>query len=192
MSRCTINGGPSWKPFPVFFTTIFGLFGNAGPDLWLLLVRTIGLLALYGAFRLGRRFGGVPAGVIAAIALLLLQDYLRYMARGTSEPLVLASVLWAIELHFAGHRRWAYVLIVLGALNRPELFAFVGLYAIYLWITDHGSRPLAVAGLLLIPFGWLVPPWINTGNAFQANSAALGGQGGASNGIDAARHSARR
>jgi hypothetical protein len=179
----TINGGPSWKPFPVFFTTIFGLFGNAGPDLWLMLVRTIGLLALYGAFRLGRRFAGVPAGVIAAVALLLLQDYLRYMARGTSEPLVLASVLWAIELHFAHHRRWAYALIVLGALNRPELFAFVGLYAIYLWVTDRGSRPLAVAGILLIPFGWLVPPWINTGNAFQANSAALGGQGGASNGI---------
>ncbi len=179
----SLNGGPSWKPFPVFFTTIFGLFGGAQPGLWLVMVRTIGLLGLYGAFRVGHRLGGPPAGVIAAIALLLTSDYLRYMARGTSEPIVVAAVLWAIEAHLAERPRWAYVLVVLGALNRPELTAFAGLYAVYLWLRVPGSRPLAVAGLVLIPFGWLVPPWINTGNAFQANSAALGGQGGAKNGL---------
>ena len=40
------NGGPSWKPLPVVFTTVFGLFGGAAPKLWLIAARAGGLLAL--------------------------------------------------------------------------------------------------------------------------------------------------
>jgi len=29
------TGGPTWKPLPVIFTTVFSLFGKAAPDLWL-------------------------------------------------------------------------------------------------------------------------------------------------------------
>src|SRR4029077_541798 len=61
----SLGGGPSWKPFPVVFTSVFGLFGGAAPHLWLLVTRTASLLAFVAAFRLGRRFGGVAAGVIA-------------------------------------------------------------------------------------------------------------------------------
>src|ERR1700722_2959609 len=29
-----VGGGPSWKPLPLIFTTVFGLFGGAAPTLW--------------------------------------------------------------------------------------------------------------------------------------------------------------
>src|SRR5256714_6842134 len=33
------TGGPTWKPLPVIFTTVFSLSGNASPDLWLVVAR---------------------------------------------------------------------------------------------------------------------------------------------------------
>src|SRR5690242_17420773 len=52
-SSLDLRGGPAWKPFPVLFTALFGPFGGAGPDLWLLVARTGALLSLVLCFRLG-------------------------------------------------------------------------------------------------------------------------------------------
>ena len=45
------------------------------------------------------RAGGPIAGAIAAVALLATTDWLRYLSAGNVEPLVVALVLGAIELH---------------------------------------------------------------------------------------------
>jgi hypothetical protein len=172
-----LSGGPSWKPFPAIFTTVFGLFGGAGPTLWLIIPRVAGLLALAAAFRLGRRFGGPVAGVLAALAICLLQDWMFYVARGASEPIVAALTLWAIDRHLSGFPRTAYVLLFAGTLNRPEFSPFLLGYAGYLWLRVPASRGLAVTLLVLVPIAWLVPPWIISGNALQASSAAQGGKG---------------
>jgi hypothetical protein len=175
--QLSFGGGPSWKPFPVVFTSVFGFFGGAGPSMWLVISRTGSLLALVGIFRLGRRFGGTAAGILAVIALCMTQDAVFYFARGTSEPLVAACTVWAIERHLAGSRRIAYLVLFLGALNRPEFAPIVFLYAVYLWFSDPDARALAVALLVLIPVFWLVPPGIVSGNPLQAGSAAAGGKG---------------
>ncbi|MBV8955321.1 MAG: hypothetical protein JO179_14385 [Solirubrobacterales bacterium] len=172
-----LAGGPSWKPFPAVFTSVFGLFGSAAPHLWLLVSRTAGLLAFVAAFRLGRRFAGPIAGIVAVIALCFVQDWLFYLARGASEPIVAALTLWAIDRHLSGSPRLAYFLAFLATLNRPEFTPFLALYGAYLWLRVPGSRPLAVTLLVLVPIAWLVPPWLISGNAFQAGSAALGGKG---------------
>ncbi len=173
----SLGGGPSWKPFPVVFTSIFGFFGHAAPDMWLVVSRTAGLLALAAAFRLGKRFAGTVAGVVAVLALCLTQDALFYFARGASEPIVAALTLWAIDRHLSGSPRMAYFLAFLATLNRPEFSLFLALYAVYLWLRVPGSQPLVVILLVLVPLAWLLPPAIVNGNAFQAGSAALGGKG---------------
>src|SRR5689334_23990564 len=33
------TGGPSWKPLPVIFTTVFSVFGSIAPNLWLAVAR---------------------------------------------------------------------------------------------------------------------------------------------------------
>src|ERR1700754_4177947 len=58
--------GPSWKPLPVLLTTPFALFGGLAPDLWLFVARAGAIAGVVMLFRLGRRLGGVPAGVAAA------------------------------------------------------------------------------------------------------------------------------
>src|SRR3954469_8992992 len=66
-----LGGGPSWKPFPVLFTTPLALTGGAAPLLWLLLARAAGLYALVVAYRLGNRLGRPPAGLLTAAGLVL-------------------------------------------------------------------------------------------------------------------------
>ena len=65
-----ISGGPSWKPLPFVFTTIWGAFGNAAPTLWVITARIGGLLGLVAAWRLAYKLaagrteseGGADAG----------------------------------------------------------------------------------------------------------------------------------
>lgn len=173
----SLAGGPSWKPFPVFFTSIFGFFGHTGPHLWLVVSRTLGLAALLVCYRVARRFGGPGAGVLAVLALCLTQDSLFYFARGASEPIVAAMTLWAIDRHLSGQPRVAYCLVFLATMNRPEFSPFLALYGLYLWLRVPGSRALVVGLLVLVPVAWFGAPAVISGNAFQAGNAALGGKG---------------
>jgi hypothetical protein len=168
-----INGGPSWKPFPVVFTTVFGLFGGAAPKLWILVARAGGLLALVGAYRLGSRVAGRVAGAFAVVALALTVDWMRYLERGASEPLLVGLVLWAILAHLDAHRRTAFILGVAAGLVRPEVWPFVGLYAVWLWRTEAPRvRWLLIGGLVLLPVAWVVPPWIASNDPLSASTHA--------------------
>ena len=53
------EGGPSWKPLPIFFTTPFSLFGqDLAPYLWLWVARAGGLLGCVMAYRMASRLVG--------------------------------------------------------------------------------------------------------------------------------------
>jgi hypothetical protein len=193
------NGGPSWKPLPVVFTTVFGLFGGLAPKLWLVAARAGGLLALLGAYRLAWRLAGpaalgralaATAGVVAAVALVLshesmgspaiIQDWVHYLFRGASEPMLVACVLWAIEAHLSGRQRLAFALGVATALIRPEAWPFLGVYVLWLWRSggsggwarSRSGLALVGVGLVLIPLLWFGPPWISTGHPFAASTQA--------------------
>jgi hypothetical protein len=172
-----VSGGPSWKPLPVIFTTIFGLFGGAAPTLWMIVARAGGLMGLVAAYRLaGRLVGGgvwgAVAGVIAGVGIVLTQDWSYYMFRGTSEPLLIGTTLWAIDRHLACRYGSAFVLAVATGLMRPEAWPFIAIYAVWLWLREPRLRLLIVAGLASIPFFWVVPPWIGSGQPFLAATHA--------------------
>src|SRR5450631_688833 len=50
------TGGPTWKPLPMLFTTVFAVFGKAEPDLWLVVARAGAFAAVAMVFRLSFRF----------------------------------------------------------------------------------------------------------------------------------------
>ncbi|HWD63537.1 MAG TPA: hypothetical protein VG405_00055, partial [Solirubrobacteraceae bacterium] len=186
-----IGGGPSWKPLPFIFTTVFGLFGGAAPTLWVIAARAGGLLGVVAAYRLGAELVGgasgpsvagdrpgvrspwaVAAGVLGALAVMLTQDWFYYMFRGTSEPMLIGLSLWAIDRHLAGRRGSAFAFGVGASLIRPEAWPLLFVYAVWLWMREPPLRALIVLGLLSIPFFWFVPPWIGSGDPFLAASHA--------------------
>ena len=177
-----VSGGPSWKPLPFLFTTVWGLFGGAAPTLWVITARVGGLLGLYFAWRLARRLAGRGAlghvaGLLAVAGIVLTLDWPYYFLRGTSEVVLIGLTLGAIDRLLAGRRAQAYALAVAAGLIRPEWWPFIGLFAVYLWFRDPAwrtvkARLFILAGLALLPFLWFVPPWIGSGDPFLAASHA--------------------
>jgi hypothetical protein len=175
------TGGPTWKPLPVIFTTLFSPFGQSAPQLWLMLARAGGIAALglasMLAFRLTRtmttrRWAAVLAGAFAAGALFVLPQYVDYVALGESEGLLAAATLMAANRHLDAASPqalfWAFVV----TLDRPEAWPFFALYAIYLVRGDRTTRRRAtvLAGLIL-PL-WFVPELIGSGSLIRGVQTA--------------------
>lgn len=175
------TGGPSWKPLPVAFTTVFSGFGliddSIPPLLWLAVARAGALLAVALVFRLARRLAGagrwgVCAGAVAATALVLTPEWLRYAAHGNEAPLAVATMLWAVQRHLDGSRRAAVALGFAACLMRPEVFPFLGAYAAWTWRCEPTARKLIVACAVALPALWLLPEWIGSGNPLGAGAQA--------------------
>jgi MFS family permease len=171
--------GPSWKPLPVLFTTPFALFGDAAaPALWLVVARAGGLLAFAMAYRLGARLAGPWAGAIAAAALVLADNFIRDFARGNSEGLLVALVLWAVERHFDGRRTHAFLLGFAASLLRPELWPFWGLYGLWLVYQAWDGRPpwreiaLVFGSGALALVLWFLPEYLGSGDWLRAAARA--------------------
>jgi len=197
------TGGPTWKPLPVIFTTIFSLFGGASPDLWLVVARAGALMAVAMTFkvawRIARDLVPVPvdargwvrsiaylpilfAAVVAAASLVNSKGFVTDNALGYSEGLMTALVLIALDRHLDGARRQAFVIGFFAALDRPELWALWGPYGLYLGWKDPAARRLVAALFVLIPVLWFGPELWGSGHLFRgvtraqhvrSNSAAL-------------------
>ena len=170
------TGGPSWKPLPVLVTSILSPFGDAAPTLWLLLVRTVTFLSLGLAARLALRLADPLAAAVAPILMLLTPNtdarFFRYAAQGFAEPLMVALLLGAIERHLDDRRDHALVLGVLAALLRPEVWPFLGLYALWLWFAEPRLRRLALGLLPLVPLLWLGGDWLGSGGVLTGADRA--------------------
>jgi hypothetical protein len=187
-----ISGGPSWKPLPVMFTAIYSLFGSAAaPTLWVITARAGGILGMVAAYLLASRvvsrrgdaprWAAVVAGLIAAAGILVTQAYWDEWFRGTSEPMEIATALWAVLAFLDGRPGWAFAFGVATSQLRPEAWPLVILYALWLWLRVPRLRLVVVLGLFSIPFFWFAPPWIGSGQPFLAAIHAEEYNGGLGN-----------
>ena len=167
--------GPSWKPLPVLFTTPFSFFGDDGaPALWLVVARASGLLAFAMAYRLGARLAGPWAGGIAAVALVLSDEFIFNFVRGNSEGMLVALVLWAVERHLDGRYSQAFLLGFAAALLRPEVWPFWGLYGLWLLYRERDRRTALLvfgSGALALVL-WFLPEYLGSGDWLRAASRA--------------------
>lgn len=166
------TSGPSWKPLPMLFTVPFALFGDAAPDLWLVVARAGTLGGLVVAYRLGTRLGGPAAGAIGALALALAPWTVRNAALGNSEGLLVLCVLWACDRHLDGHRGQAFFLAIAAGMLRPEAWPFLLLYALWLFWQDRGRWWWIGLGLLSLPAAWLLPEKWGSGSYWRAAERA--------------------
>ncbi|MBV9916986.1 MAG: hypothetical protein JO153_10845, partial [Solirubrobacterales bacterium] len=87
------TGGPSWKPLPMIFTTLFAPFGSAAPDLWLIVARAGAVMAAAMvfklAFRLVKGIAGAWSGDRGATSVA------GAGTAGSSQPLVIAPAVLA-------------------------------------------------------------------------------------------------
>jgi hypothetical protein len=165
-------GAPSWKPLPVLITTPLAVFGDAEPDLWMVVARGAGLFGLCLAALLAAELAGPLAGALAIGGLVLSNGWLRGMLHGYSEPLGLALLAGAALLHLRGRRGWVLALLVLAGLGRPEVWPVIGLYA--MWGVWRREIPIgAAAGMLVtIPILWFGGDLWGSGDALHGSQEA--------------------
>ena len=187
------TGGPSWKPLPMLFTTVFAVFGKAQPDLWLVIARAgavMGVVMVFKiAWRLTRDLVGQPAdatgavrwlsqiapalaGVIAAGTLINSSGFISDNALGYSEGFATALGLIAVDRCLDGAKRQAFVVGFFAALDRPELWFFWGPYGLYLFWRDPGARRLVVGLFALIPVLWFLPELWGSGHLLRGVTRA--------------------
>jgi hypothetical protein len=191
------TGGPTWKPLPMIFTTVFALFGKAAPDMWLVVARAGAVMAAVMVFKMAMRLtwwlGGVAAGdrsgasrgeriaalapgllagLIAMLGLVFSGAFITDNAYGYSEGLMTALVLIAVERHLEGHQRQAFTVAFFAALDRPEIWVFWGPYGLWLFWKDPGARRLVIALFVLIPVLWFLPEYWGSGHFFRGVTRA--------------------
>jgi hypothetical protein len=176
----TTTGGPSWKPLPVAFTTVFSLFGSWSPDLWLVVARAGAIGACLLAFRVARSLGGgIVGGVAAACALAIAPWWIRSAALGNSEGLLVALVLGAVDREIAGNRRFAFWLAAGAGLLRPEVWPFLGLYGLFvMWTRAYSWKVVVGVGVLVLAV-WTLPEWWGSGDLLRAAHRAKSVNAGA-------------
>jgi hypothetical protein len=181
------NGAPSWKPLPFLFTVPFSVVGHY--SLWLWMVTSVAI-SLSGpifawriAFRLtgadpARRYASYAAGLFAAVFLLLMQDpiapasYVHYILSAESDTMIVALCLAAIDCHLNGRHRWAFWIWWLAGLGRPEVWPFLGLSGLWLWLSTPSYRRWLVAALGLLLVFWFGIPGLTSKSAFTAGNIA--------------------
>jgi len=166
------TAGPAWKPLPVLVTAALAPF-DAAPELWLLLARAAGVAAvlLVGllAWRVSR--GSPVAALVASGSLVLVSGFVRGVALGFSEGLLVALAAAAVLCHLGEQRRRALVLGLLAALLRPEVWPFLLAYGVLLWRRGE-ERPLLVAAAAVVPLAWFGPELWGSGELLRSTERA--------------------
>ncbi len=177
------NAAPSWKPLPYLFTLPYALFGHYQLWLWMITSVAISLSGVIFAARIAykltdappeRRWAAYVAGAFAGAALLGITDYMHYVLSAQSDPLIASLCLGAVDCHLSKRPRWAFALLVLASLGRPEVWPFIAAYAIWAWIKVPSMRWMVVAGAVVVLALWFGVPGLTSRSFFQAGSNALG------------------
>ncbi len=176
------NAAPSWKPLPYLFTVPFGLAGHYQMWLWMIASVAVSLSGVIFAGRIAyrltgatpeRRHAAVAAAIFAGVALLGIQDYSHYVLSAQSDPMIVSLCLGAIDCHLSERPRWAFVLGTLAALGRPEVWPFLGLYAVWAWRTIPSMRWLIGSGFAAIILLWFGIPALTSRTPFVSASNAM-------------------
>ena len=178
------NGAPSWKPMPFLVDVPLALFGHYSVWLWMIFSVAVSLSGVVFAWRIAfrlvermtspeRRYAAYLAGLFAGGCLLAITDYSHFILSSQSDTMIVAMCLGAIDMQMSGRYRWAFFMWWWSALGRPEVFPFVGLYAIWLWRARPDLRKMLYAGCLLIPILWFGIPALTAKSAFIAGDNAL-------------------
>jgi hypothetical protein len=113
------------------------------------------------------------AAVFAGAGVLGIDAYFHYVLSAQSDSMLVTTCLAAIDCYLGRRYRWAWWLLALAALGRPEVWPFAGLYAIWMWVKFPKARWMLYTGVLINAFLWFGVPTITNGRPNIAGQLAL-------------------
>jgi 4-amino-4-deoxy-L-arabinose transferase-like glycosyltransferase len=157
---------------PLLVAGIYEVTGGVNGELARIVLALIASLAVLFTYLLGRRLGGVVAGLVGATAVAIYPALLEYGGMLMSEPLAatllsagVLALLWAGDGGAAvlarSWWRWLLAGALLGALSlvRPEYLAVALLLALLVLLRGRSRRFLSAALLVVLGLVVVVAPW---------------------------------
>jgi len=179
--RLGLRAGPSWKPLPVIVASPFTIISwKFAATVWLWIVRSCAfgtsvLLWRLASRRLNGHGGPVAwaAGLVAAVLPFMIGDWVQLTLGGGSEPVLMALLLGAVELHLVGRWKWALALGSAAGLLRPEVWIFLGIYGLWLLYRKRQRAlvPLALGAGAQVA-AWFALPALLGADPMQASRHA--------------------
>ncbi len=175
------NGAPSWKPLPYLFTLPYALTGRDAVYLWMTTAFAISLSGLVFAWRVaywlvapgpGRGWAGHLAGFTAAVAVIGIYDFPHSILSAESDTMIVALCLAAADAILCRRLRWAFWILWLAALGRPEAWSLLILFGAWAFWTQPRMRWQIVLGILLVPALWFGIPGLTSKSPFTAATLA--------------------
>jgi hypothetical protein len=166
------SGYPSWKPLALALAVPVAVTGSAAPLVWLLTVRTAGLLALMHVGRFAARRAGWLGGVVAASVLTLAPGWWPVILGGGIEPVIVG--LGCAALAFHERRRYGLALMMLAAmaLGREEALLLMLGYGLILRRQAPKLLPAAAVAAVVVAAAWLIGDWLGSGDPLHGASLA--------------------
>jgi hypothetical protein len=184
--RVDLNAAPSWKPLTAVFTVPFALFGGTAVSMWSVTATAGTLLMGVFAGRVAYRVTGAGpdssnwvrvaawiGALFAAVGVLGMAGLPKLTYIANSDQLNTALVLAAIDAHFSRRPRLAYVALFFAALGRPEVYALIGLYGLWMIWKVPGSWTLVIGGWILVIAAWYVPQYFWAASLNEASKLDL-------------------
>jgi hypothetical protein len=177
-----LGGAPSWKPLPYFFTVPYALFGHYELWLWMVTSVAISLSGVIFAGRIAYQLVGVEDGdrrpaivaaVFASLGLLGIENYTHFILSVQSDTMIVALCLGSIDQALAGRPRWALAIGTLASLGRPEVWAWLAPWSVWMWFTQPSIRKWLVSAWAFIFFMWFGVPTITNQRPLLAEQLAL-------------------
>jgi hypothetical protein len=172
------SAAPSWKPLTFLFTFPYALvLGRAALFVWMVTaaVGTFSAPVLAGriAYRLsgaasGRRWAALGGAVLAGLGILGIEGWWHEVLISTSDPMVVALCLGAVDCALSRRAGWAWLLLVLATLGRPEALPAMVVYGVWAWRAVPSLRVRLVAGAAAIPLLWFGIPALTSESWFVA------------------------
>jgi hypothetical protein len=180
--KLNTSAAPSWKPLPFLFTLPYALAGRDALWLWMVTATAGAFAAPIFAGRLAYRLCGpdslpryarLTAAGFAAAGVLGIVQYWHFVLISYADPLIVALCLAAIDCHFCGRRRVTWLLLVLTALGRPEVWPAAAIYAAWAWRAIPSARLDLAAGAAAVPLLWFGIPALTSPSWKIAGDVAL-------------------
>jgi len=177
-----LGGAPSWKPLPYFFTVPYALFGHYELWLWMVTSVAISLSGVIFAGRIAYQLVGVEDGdrrpaivaaVFASLGLLGIENYMHFILSVQSDTMIVSLCLGSIDQAIAGRPRWALAIGTLASLGRPEVWAWLGPWSLWLWFKQPSIRKWLIGAWAFIFFMWFGVPTITNQRPLLAEQLAL-------------------
>ena len=162
---------PSWKPLGLLLAVPVAATGPAAPTLWLLLIRTAGILGMLLIGRLAAQRAGALGGVVAMALFALAPGWWPTLLGGGIEPVIVLLAGAAVLTHEQGRHGLALTLLAAMALGREEALLLVLGYGVAHWRARPALPIVATLMAVAVGAAWFVGDWLGSGD--PAHGAAL-------------------